>query len=100
MVQTKPKSKKQISARLNPTVHRALQRRLAKDRLSQQDFISTVVELYVTDQLKLIKSIHLDLSQSDELHLQLKTGEGYGADSIEDLMDQLEGRTAPKPIKS
>ena len=36
---------------------------------------------------------------ADDLHLQLMKGEGYEADSVDDLMDQLEGRKKPRPIK-
>jgi hypothetical protein len=35
----------------------------------------------------------------DELHAQLEKGDGYEADSVDDLMDQLEGRKKLKPIK-
>jgi hypothetical protein len=36
---------------------------------------------------------------ADDLHLQLMKGEGYEADDVDDLMNQLDGRKKPKPIK-
>ncbi len=40
-----------------------------------------------------------DISPADELALRLPAGEGYEADGIEDLMDRIEGRKDPKPIR-
>ena len=36
---------------------------------------------------------------ADELHFELLKGEGYEADNIDDLMDQLDGKKKLKPIK-
>ncbi|MFH1514118.1 MAG: hypothetical protein ABIG42_01525 [bacterium] len=98
MVVVKTKKTKQITARLKTSTHKALKVQLDKDELSQQEFIDTIVKLYIAGKLKLARSLNVNFSPTDELHIQLLAGDGYRADSVEDLMDQLEGRTDLKPI--
>jgi hypothetical protein len=90
---------KQISARLEKSVHKNLKKRLAKDKISLQEFIDATVRLYIGDSLKFKKTLEVELNPADVLHLQLVSGEGYQAESVDDLVDQLEGKKKLKPIK-
>jgi hypothetical protein len=89
----------QISARLDKSTYKELKKRLAEDKISLQEFVNATVRSYVDDKFKMKKIVELEINPADDLHLQLMKGEGYEADSVDDLMNQLDGRKKPKPIK-
>jgi predicted DNA binding CopG/RHH family protein len=90
---------RQISARLNPLLQEAFRKRLELEGITQQEFIDSVVVEYVAGRLKMKKSLDLELRPGDELYLELLAGNGYEADSIDDLMDQLQGHKPLRRIK-
>ena len=96
---SKPVKARQISARLNPPLQEAFRKRLELEGITQQEFIDSVVVEFVAGRLKLRKSLDLELRAGDELYLELLAGNGYEADSINDLMDQLQGHKPLRRIK-
>ncbi len=90
---------KQISARLESKDYGEFRKRLKTDGLTQQEFIRAVIREYQAGRLKLRKELRVEYHPADELHLQLQAGDGYEAESVDDLMDQLEGRKKPRRIK-
>jgi hypothetical protein len=96
---TVPQKATQISARLNPVLHKAFRQRLGLEGLTQQEFLDAVIAEYVAGRLRLTKKVDIELHPSDELYFSLAAGGGYEADDVDDLMDQLEGRKKPRRIK-
>jgi hypothetical protein len=89
----------QISARLEKSTYKELKKRLAEDKISLQEFVNATVHSYIDDKFKMKKIVELEINPADDLHLKLLKGEGYEANGVDDLMDQLKGRKKPKPIK-
>jgi len=90
---------RQVSARLKSRTHDRLKKRLKEDDISMQEFFESTVQAYIDKKMQIRKHVHVIMHPSDELHLQLESGDGYEADDVGDLMDQLEGRKKFKRIK-
>ncbi|HEX9745112.1 MAG TPA: hypothetical protein VGB30_06760 [bacterium] len=97
--QKKKSSQKQVSIRLDDNIQREFKKKLSTDNLSQQEFLNFIIQQYLADNISVSKSLDIRFHPSDLEYLKTIAGDGYEADSLEELRDMVEGRKPLRKIK-